>query len=424
MKVSLVASTRSPVWIIALGLGCAGFLPAAQVQASDDLPPGVREQLQKNAAAMSAVHLEYSRTREQVQATALPKAEGQPTVTTFSDYFDAGRFYQRSLWRDGRQVGECAWDGKFYYLGSPDTPGDSLSSIMKFTADNSGDSDRNRIMIDTPYLIAAGYFRARALADLAKPSVQSLVLHDMGESVKTRIEQVGDKLRITVLVSDPELVEARHIDLNEERRKYEGGRNSPELIAKEMKILEDMQKMEPKRTIAFLLDSRYGYGVIEREEWTAAGKRIAHLVAEEWKHYDGADVWLPTRCTESSFMNSYTNISDRPVSSLTLQLKKVEFGPQGEVTFSLDKKANYKKPGSAITDRTSTKEVSYRVAADQETLLKVAEEAPLRDSSWVWFWVKVNLAVLGVFGIAFLIFWRVRRARARLEPVRIVDLCV
>ena len=109
---------------------------------------------------MSAVHLEYTRT----QVLPLNAAASY----TYSAYFDSGRLYQ--LRRDGTPAGnavkdpsqqEVAFDGKVFFFGNPDVPGDAPAVLVKYSVADRTDPTRLSLVIDIPYLNAAGFYCGR-----------------------------------------------------------------------------------------------------------------------------------------------------------------------------------------------------------------------------------------------------------------------
>ena len=219
-------------------------------------------------------------------------------------------------------------------------------------------------------------------------------------------------MRVTFQVKDRWLAIARETDPERLRKNLEGTPNSPHFIAEQVANLERLQTMAPMRVVAFLLDPRHGYGVAEREEWTAAGQRIVRIQSEDWKYYESVGIWLPSRCVASYYAHPLTlsEFSDQPILTITHQLRLVEFG-QKSIQFALD----YKKAGSFIIDRTlpealaaPDRRVIYTVAADGTLLRGIAVNVSRElNRRWFVFWfIVINVVVLGAFIIA-----KVRTAR-------------
>ena len=393
----------------------------ASGEATSHLPSGVRERLQKNAAALSAVHLEY--TKAQAGRLAPPQYDGP---LQYSAYFDSGRFYQhrrapeRHHDKSDVRLHEDAFDGKTFYFGEPDlgpSGGDIAAVVTKYAANDATDPECTSMhLLDFPYLNAAGFCLAQTVAELATRSrIESLVLQGRPETRRAGLEPVAGKIRVSIRIPEPLSSGVEQIDLAQERKKLEGGRNSRAFIEKELAALEKMKNMARERVIDFLLDPELGYGVVERDDWTPAGNHIVHIVADQWKHYEAADVWLPGRCVESYFTSPFNllEFSDQPVLTDTLQLERAEFGPQN-VAFALD----YKKPGSQIVDRASLEarnspdhQVSYMVAADEKVFRDAAGRALNASGGRPHLWLWVNLGVLVALVVA-LVVRQARRGRA------------
>jgi hypothetical protein len=407
--------------LITLALACAGFSVNVSAQSppsaasSSKLPPSVNERLRKNAAAMSAIHLEFSWD----QSGSRPPYYAGPS-TCFA-YLDADRFYEREesprhfdlgkVKTDGTQLLELAFDGRTYFTGlRDDLASDGAPWTMtKYSIDDKTDPERNKPFTGIRYLTAAGFYQPLSIADLATaPSIGSLVLHDLSQSGSTQVEQADGNLRVTVHIPDPILLDARRVNLERYRKELENGYNTPQHISAEIDAVKAMQMMAPTRTVAFLLDPNRGYAVVEREERTAAGKRLLHLTTDGWKQYESADVWLPERCVESNFTDAWSPSKSvgTPALTYTIQLTLAEFGQQHDVAVALD----YKKPGTIVHDRTAVEarsrtnhELTYTVAADGATLLRGTQLARNETQGGRSVWIWINVTILAVIATAFLV---------------------
>ena len=375
-----------------------------------DLPPDIQVQLQKSADAMSSVALEYSKSQE----GSVPSNYSGPV--TYSARFDAGRFYQRrespAQPEGKRRLHEDSFEDGVFYFGDPEIPvGDSPATLVKYLVADSADPERNSNLIDVPYLNSAGFYFSKSIAGLVDPRVDSLVLRYLKESTRTEVEETeGGKYVVTVTVSDPVIEAAKQVDLPEYKKHLEAGRNSPDEIAKEVAAMKSMQQMTPQRKIALTLDPKYGYGVTKREEWTAAGEQIVEVIADQWKHFENAGVWLPQKCTESyyTYPSGYSSFTRQPMLTYSLRLKHANFSHQKDFKYALD----YKRPGTLVVDRTTVDarqspghQVSYEVSADGSELRrsgKAAFQEIHGRTKNVWLWV--NVAV--VFIVACLLFYR------------------
>src|SRR5438034_10267253 len=72
-------------------------------------------------------------------------------------------------------------------------------------------------------------------------------------------------------------------------------------VAAEIEDAKALKARKPTRTVVLLLDPKHGYGVAERGEWNVAGKRTGRIQSEDWKFYEGAGIWLPSRCVVSYY---------------------------------------------------------------------------------------------------------------------------
>jgi hypothetical protein len=209
---------------------------------------------------------------------------------------------------------------------------------------------------------------------------------------------------------------AKAMDLEQHRKVLMSGRNSPQVVADEISALKNLQAMKPIRRMTLVLDPKRGYAVVDREEFTAAGKRIVHFRYEGWKHYEGVHLWLPSNCDADYYTKPFalTTFSDTPVETLAWRLTRIEFGSHPGAKFQLD----YRERGSVVYDRTlpeaatkSKHEVVYEVGGDG-TALRQAGQAAMREASRSPFWLWANIAVLGVL-ITIAMIRHMRRARAR-----------
>jgi hypothetical protein len=380
---------------------------------NSEMLTNIQVQLEKQAAAMATIHLEYSETQT---GEDVPSYYGG--TTTYSTYFDANRFYLRTIYlynnRSGKHtIHEDAFDGTFFYYGDPERDFGPPGILTKYLPSDITDPERSQ-SIYFRYFEAAGFYPPQSIADLnASSYIQSLVLHYIKESDSTTIEKKGENLYVTVYVPDPLIVRAQATDLEKQRETLRPLRNGTNWINKEIETLKEMKTLIPRRTVKFVLDSKHGYGVVERDDFTASGQKIVHVQSDKWKYYETADVWLPNRCIESYYTGrfAYTEFSDQPRLTVMFELNHVDFGPQTNAQFAL----NYDKPRSLIVDRTTPEaqenpdhKVTYTVAANGTLLRGVALNVlPEMNRARHWFWICVFLVLLGLPLIVFLIqHWR------------------
>ena len=165
-----------------------------------------------------------------------------------------------------------------------------------------------------------------------------------------------------------------------------------------------MQTKSPQRLVKLLLDPKLGYAPIEREDTTVAGQIIYLARSEQWKYYEGADVWLPARIVQDFYAERWKlrQFSDHPCVSVTYNLSRAEFGRSENVQFNLQ--AEYKKPATSISDYTAPEaktnldhRVDYVVAADGKAICGSAFEVLAEVHDWRVILPRVGalLAILG-----------------------------
>src|SRR5207245_843732 len=124
--------------------------------------------------------------------------------------------------------------------------------LGKYLVADATDPDRTKKLSEFPYLDAAGFYAPERISELQQFfSIEPLVLRYLKQNGATRIEKAGENLRVTY--------------------------------------------MTPERTVTVLLDPKLGFAVAEREEWTGAGKRIVRIESQDFKYYEAASIWLPSR---------------------------------------------------------------------------------------------------------------------------------
>jgi len=401
------------------GLSETLYGQTAHKDAPLDLPKDVRIELEKQAAAMATIHIEYTVAR----SGDVGEIYGGPETDVV--YFNFGRFYQRIDFPRRNLEGkvqhwihENAFDGTVFYFGDPTYPVSGVAPrYTKYSSTDATDPNRRMRLFEFLYLDYAGFYVPGNVADLEEPDIEALVLHAVERGNLTRIDKVGDLISVTVEIDDPILMAAKQTSLQRERKQLEGGRNSSEFVAGEIEILKKKQAMIPKRTVAFTLDSKLGYSVVERDEWTAAGQKIVEIRSEKWKYYERIGVWLPGRCVAAYRTNplNLTQFSDQPSLILTADLKLVEFGSQHKVQFKLD----YKEPGTIIADRTTPEarqrpnhQLEYTVAADGSVLRGIALDVyrNTHRGHWYLFWLCLNAGILGTIVAVLLIRYKKKKS--------------
>jgi RNA polymerase sigma factor (sigma-70 family) len=319
LKVAVVISS------IMLATGAASMVAiAATREAKDVLPANVRAELDKQKAALQTVYFEFTETTR-----GTIKTYNHAIVPYYFGYFDRNRFYQRK--KDAERDDEVAFDGKTEWVGT------SHDITKQLHADHS-QLERSYRWRNWPYLEAASIYAPAYIAEEEQfASLEPMLLRDLKRSEATKVEAVGENLRVTVRVEDHVLAALGRIDLAEYQRDLESRPNTKQYIADEIAETKRLRALKPTRTIAFLLDARHGYQVAEREEWTAAGEHIGRIQSDGWKFYQGPGIWLPSRCVATYYTHPWRldEFSDQPVHISTHELKRVEFGKK-DIPFALD----------------------------------------------------------------------------------------
>lgn len=408
----MISRPLTKPWMVALGFasavlqGCARAQPGASVVAGDaDLPAEVREQLDRQALAMGLVYIEF--TESEFNADLVDS--GGPT--TYFVYCEGRLFYNRweRLLKGGSKYStEVAFDGKILYVGDAATP----RVLSKFLVTDSTDPDRTKRKCLFPYLDGAGFYVPVRISEVQQfSSPEPLLLHYLRQSKSTRVVHTDGSLRISVRVPDNLLVAVRETNLHDYQKNREALGFAAEVIAREIAWYKRLRNLTPERNITFLLDAKHGYGVAEREEWTIEGQRILRTQSEDWKYYEVAGIWLPSRCATFYYSPPlfYERFSDHPVVTNTTELKLVEFGRKG-IPLALD----YTEPGAIIEDRTiaeargrPTHRVMYTVAANGKQLRQAAENVMSHRRF-------LRICIITVAVLPIILFFRNRRKTRQL----------
>jgi hypothetical protein len=386
-----------------------------------ELPTDVREQLNKNAVAMSAIQLDYI-----VTCTGL---NGDMPPTSYFEFYNDGHIYQRCQssppsfdQTDPKQIQihDYSFDGEIFWSGDAELKfhgkvARNPAILLKSEARDATNPDYTVPYFRSFYLNCAGFYAPQSMADISKSSsIESLVLHYLRESDLTKIEKNGENLKVTVHISDPLLARVRQLNLEHEINVMKSvGTISEEDIRERIGILKRMQEMIPMRTIIFVLDPKQGYAVVNQEELTDKGQHIVQIQSNQLEYHQSANVWLPTQCILSYYTNpdQLLEFADKPSLTATVELKNIEFDFQNKVEFVLSKRSDYKNAGTIIVDRTTPEararpdhKVSYMLAADGKLLLKAAGNASHNMSRGKRvFWFCVLLIMLGLPPIVFFI---------------------
>jgi hypothetical protein len=389
-----------------LGVKCEGQAIDSVVE--KDLPIEVDNQLHKLASAMQRVYLEVSE---------LHPNYSEPITNTV--YFEGNHFYAHKHYLTERNKKfephdhETAFDGSKFYFGDIGTTLSRPANLTVFAVADETDPDRVKPLIELPYLNAAGFHVPERIIELSQfPSLEPLVVYYLKQSVSTTVENKNGKLQIKVRVPDATLLAARAMDLDKRREELKRSLNTPEFNDKLIKGYERLRSMTPEKIVTFVLDPKYGYGTVSREEQTADGKRIVDIKSEEWVNQD-VGIWLPGRCVVSWFTSrlEYEPFSDVPIFTTEFLLKRADFS-QRDIAFVLD----YKKAGTSIADRTTSEarasalhQINYTKAADGRTLrLSAGGISPEMRHTLRYGWIVVFILLSG---FPVYIFWRKMKIR-------------
>ena len=292
------------------------------------LPPEVRQQLEKQKAGLRAIYLEFTTTTR-----GLPKGNNG-VEPAYSASFEGSRFYQRVPREEGHD-NEVAFDGQTIWLLQ-------RLRVTKYPLADAPELLRYKF-VQWPYLEAAGIYAPGYGIEVERfSSLEPLVLHYLDKSDSIRVERVGVNVRVTFQVED-ELARLQAVEMQKTSKDSSRDQDS-----------DRPNSMKPTRKVVFLLDPKHGYGVAEREEWNAAGQRTCHIQSEDWKNYDGAAIWLPSRCVAFYYARPKLFLDDfskEPVLIVTNELTRVEFGPKN-IPFTLVQ-TDQTKTASHIFDRTT-----------------------------------------------------------------------
>jgi hypothetical protein len=271
------------------------------------LPPEVLRQLDKQRFAFRAVYLESTETC----AGTLANWDYSVAMTT-SAYFKGGCFYRHETYDPDHAMyeNEAAFDGQA--IEQRETSAISSSIRKCALADASTLGARP---FRWPYLEAAGIGVPAYGAQFGRfTALEPSALHYMAEGDLSKVERVGQDLRLTFRISD-ELAEQQKAGLTPPRA-----------------------DIKPARTASFLLDAKHGYAVAESEHWNVRGKRVSHMRCENWKFYDAAGIWLPGRCVTTYYARPRLFVDEEsaePIHTVTCDLKRVEFGEKS-IPFRFD----------------------------------------------------------------------------------------
>jgi len=374
------------------------------------LPQVAQDQLKAFVDAMSNCTVVYTRS----QSGRIPKSYDGPE--TYSAQFSANKFVQRAdvpqLSQSGKRAvshQEIAFDGATFYFGVPEiAEGDVPAVLFRFQPGDDTEPDRFAQRIQIPYFDAICLAYPKSVEALRQSKLRSLVLDAAATNGVSDIKAGTNDhiLRVTVEIPDDVAIAMQNVDIEENRKRLNTGRNSQEFIDREMAMIGGSQKKDPKRIVTFVLDAQMGYAVIERTDLTEEGKTILHCENTDWKYYNDSGIWLPgvTVTSYFTFPSGLTEFFDKPLITYKCELRKIAFGVAESQVFSLD----YSEPGTIVNDRSTAAakskpdhQVRTIVSATEDDLRAAAENARPKGGL-----IIVNMVVLLVVCV---VCWLVRR---------------
>lgn len=397
MKLNLIRCAT--LWVF--GLAGAWASPNDIVQRNEAaLPAEVREHLEKQRTALRLLYIEYEQT---------VFVNNLESTSTNSVCFQGNRFFIKN----GDQDSEVSFDGDVMW-----TAESRPTHVMLRKTSLTNTARLTELYWKLPYFEAAGIYCPMYPWELGQSSfLEPAALKFVENSDSTEIVQEGANLRVTCYVDDWVLVNIQKTNLETFRKTLENSPTGSESISNQLDILERAQKLIPKRKISMLLDSKHGYALAERADWTADGQLIARFNSEEWEYFEQAGLWLPGRCLVSYFTKPYLldKFSAEPVRKLVVNLKSAEFAER-KIEFTLSKAPKYTVGGTILLDdgfTTTTGNglktpVMLTVTADGRLLQKSASLAQGEISTGMRrLWISILLFIVFLPVLLFLL-WRSR----------------
>jgi hypothetical protein len=404
-----ISKTKSAAWCALLLLALSGQ-PRVQVRGDatmplTNLPPDVFEQMAKQTSALKTIYLEFSETRVGTNMVGGVRKSDHVTYLEGNLFYDMRVFGRKGL---PHGTNELSFDGTHFYNSTLAAP-PRTTFLTKRLASNSDDVDYMQRAWQVACFHSAGFYFPDRLSELERyVSAHPLLLHYLKQDDGATVKKEGDRLRVTFQVPDLDLVGARGLDVEKHRASLQSSNpSSPESVNRILESYERMRAMTPVRTVELLLDPEWGYGVVERNEWTADHRRLLQSKSENWKYYEEAGIWLPSRSVSAHYTTpfGFERFASEPIWTQTTELTRVEFGPK-QISFNLEREARYKRPGVIIVDRASPEArarpdgaVSYPLGANGQALRTSAQGVmTLRRTMW---FVILGLLVIPMF--AFLV---------------------
>jgi carboxypeptidase Q len=284
------------------GLCLAIWAPGAYSQVlpanANPLLTPARQAWEKQRAGLQRVYFEFSETNG-----GTVEGWNYKVWVEGSAYFDQKRCYFKEDLHDEGYNSESAFDGETIWRRSS-------SGIRKTGIADAAEIYRYGVARFS-YLTAAGIFCPEFGSDYATFSgLEPLGLRYLKTAELSLVESVGEKLRLTFQVADRLAAVQTH-----------GFGPTP--------LKTEVEDPTPsKRKIVLLVDPKYNYAVVEREEWNALGKRVGHILSGDWKFYKEPGLWLPSRCVATYYARPRyfeTGYSEKPIHAVTNSLTLASF---------------------------------------------------------------------------------------------------
>jgi carboxypeptidase Q len=332
-------------------------------RAADSFPPRARQLLEAQKAALRAAYFEFS---EISRGTLTNWDYG--VAPTFSACFEGSRFYRHEIQGPGYEYyeNESAFDGTMLWRRNTGavtkTPLADALGLM------------NSRFVQWPYLDAAGIYAPQYLSEFGQfASLEPLVLHYLERNYPTQVEEVDGKLRVTFQVEDA-LADIQQLELGTQPRHLK--RKAPD---SKHGVVKTLNVAKPTRIVVLLLDPKYAYGMVERDDWNVTGQRTGHIRCDNWKLYEGVGIWLPSQCVASYYARPRifaSDFSEQPIHTVTNELKLVEFGVKNfRFAFDQTQPSNHIFALKATsTPRTTKIAISAQEKANLATVERIKSE--------------------------------------------------
>jgi hypothetical protein len=372
------------------------------------IPEEMRIVLAENAAILGTCDLRFTMDR-QYSVPNLPRPvkedhefylEDGKLRHRFSQYFPASNSVV--------QVVERAFDGKVFYYGSINGPGQPL--LFRLLGDNPDDPKAKYWPVECAIVRPLGIELPTTVSDWINVALTSALLKMTSEAESVSIEEgENSTIKVTLEIPEPVVVYAKSLDL-EAFESYRRGYSEPIALQKVVQRMRDLRSMTLFRTVVLWLDPAKGYALMRRVDSTPDGKLIETTECRNLEFSGKGHLWTPRASTIRIFLEAPDELEgfvEEAEETVTITLHHVSLECRKSESFALAY-----GPGASITDRsTAAAKVSptgatfYVEPADENALREAAKRArPGRTTI-----VVINVLVLLV--LVIVVFWRKRTAR-------------